>query len=503
VGLLGDLPWLRFRSVQATAALMFGCAMPFAFSPYDHLWLAIVSLAGWLWLIRLGRPLLTGFAFGIGWFGLGGWWLGWTLHTHADYSWVAATFSVVLLGCELALFAMLWAWLSWKAAGKSGWIVLSFPLAGIMAEWLRGHMLLGGLPWTALGNLMLDTPAIGWGAWFGVYGMALLPALAAASLTAVVSGRLHACMLGAVSLVLLVLCSPEIPVTQGVVRQAALIQGSIPQNMKWRVDYHEASMESYIELSSGVAASADVIVWPEGAIPFFLERGPESSARLNSQFAKWNTPVLYGSLKWEGLENSRNGLFVWDAERPESEPVDRPFVGKHHLVPFGEYVPSWLPFVRKIVHGDSDYLPDDGSGVLQSGDSAFGALICFESLFPEEARNRVLNGAQVLVNVSNDAWFGTTPAVWQSFQSARMRAVETGRYLLRAANSGITAVIRPDGTVEQSIPVWIKRALLASYRLSNLQTPYVRWGDWPLLLCPLFLVLIWLIQMKENRYQRP
>jgi len=145
---------------QSLLALLLGSAMPFAFSPYDHAWLALPALTGWLLLIRCGRPTHIGLAFGFGWFGFGAWWLMPTLHTYGNLPWLAAGFCVVLVGLVMAMLPALWAWLSWRLAGRSAWIILVFPAVAVLEEWLRGH-LFTGLPWTALGNLLLGLPAAG------------------------------------------------------------------------------------------------------------------------------------------------------------------------------------------------------------------------------------------------------------------------------------------------------------------------------------------------------
>ncbi len=466
--------------------------MPFAFSPFDQIWLAIPCLTGWLWLIRLGQPVRTGFAFGFGWFGFGAWWLAPTLHTYGHLPWLAAVFCIFLVGVVMALLPALWAWLTWKTAGRSAWVLLSFPAAAIAEEWIRGH-LFTGLPWTALGNLLLDTPAIGWGAWFGVYGLALLPALMAASLllTAAASWRVGVAGFAAVALMVLLAPMPE--AGHGPRYTAALVQADIPQDKKWDADFVNTTMQRYAALSASAAAHADIIIWPEAAIPFFLERAPGWNAWLDQQVRTWQTPLLYGGLKLTGKRSmhnrtAQNGLFALDSQSDVAL-AHRPFAGKHHLVPFGEYVPSWLPFLHTLVPEIANFKPAEDSGVIQVRSITYGSLICYESLFPEEARRRVLGGAQVLVNVTNDAWYGTTPAAWQHFQAARMRAVETGRYVLRAANTGVTAIIQPDGMVAESVPWWTQTALIGRFQLSDVQTRYVRWGDWPLLICLIMFMI--------------
>jgi len=476
-----NLPGAASVHSHAAFSLLLGGLMPFAFSPYDYAWLTVPALAGWLWLIRQGKPFYKGFAFGFGWFGFGAWWLAPTLHTFGHLPWIAAAFCVVLVGCVMALLPALWAWLTWRIAGNSGWVIVVFPALAVAEEWLRGHIFTG-LPWTALGNVLLEMPAIGWGAWFGVYGLALLPALAAASLLLLLlptqnSRWGHLAGIGGILVTgLLVLLAPGIEAATGEMHTVALVQANIPQDVKWDASFVDETLNRYSRLSARAAPVSDLIIWPEAAVPFFLSRAPGRDSWLNKQIQNWNTPLLFGGLKATGSRTAQNGLYAQDAGAGGRE-----FSGKHHLVPFGEYVPSWLPFLHTIVPEIADFKPADDDGVVSVRGNIYGTLICYESLFPEQARHRVEHGAQVLVNVTNDAWYGTTPAAWQHFQAARMRAVETGRYVLRAANTGISAVIDQRGQVTRTAPWWTKTVLQGTYRLSDVETPYVRWGDWPLL----------------------
>ncbi|ATX83004.1 Apolipoprotein N-acyltransferase [Mariprofundus ferrinatatus] len=474
-------------------ALALGGLMPFAFSPYDYAWLAIPALAGFLWLICQGMPFRIGYAFGFGWFGLGAWWLAPTLHTYGHLPWVVAGFCVILVGAVMALLPALWAWITAKSGGRSHWIMVTFPIAAVGEEWLRGHIFTG-LPWTALGNLMLDTPAIGWASWFGVYGLALIPSFLAASLLLVVTHeekRWGAA--GVVLVALLMLAAPEpFESSDRVQHRAGLIQGNIPQDKKWDASFLNETMNRYADLSAKVADESDVIIWPEAAIPFFLERAPQWNLWLSDRINWWRTPLLFGGLKLTGKDTANNGLF---AEDPALD--YREFAGKQHLVPFGEYVPSWVPFLRTLVPEIANFEPAEDSGVVELRGIRYGALICYESLFPEQSRQRVNAGAGVLVNVTNDAWYGTSPAAWQHFQAARMRAVETGRYVLRVANTGVTAIIGPDGRVMKSLPWWSESALTGEFSSSDAITPYVKRGDAPLLIL-LVLIVIPLFVRKES-----
>ena len=475
---------------RIAAGLLAGIMMPFAFSPYDHAWLVIPSLAMFFWLIQHGNPIQAGFFFGFGWFGFGAWWLAPTLHTYGHLPWIAAGLCVLLVGLVMAMLPAIWAWLAWRLAGKSPWLMLSFAVAAVFEEWLRGH-LFSGLPWTALGNVLLATEAVGWASWFGVYALSFLPALMAAALALCLQrNNLHWGLTGLAMALLLLWAAPTIPPdnvgSQQPVKTAALIQGNIPQDEKWDAAFLNETMQRYAGLSA--EARADIIIWPEAAVPFFLSRAPAWNTWLSAHIQGWQTPLLFGGLKDFNDGTAQNGLFSELPVAP-SATNQRGFAGKQHLVPFGEYVPEWIPFLHTLVPEIADFRPAADSGTLDVDDVRYGALICYESLFPELSRSRVLAGAQVLVNVTNDAWYGQSPAAWQHLQAARMRAVETGRYVLRAANTGVSAIIAPSGEITASIPWWTTASLQGQYRPSDAITHYVRLGDWPLLTGLLILLV--------------
>ncbi len=463
-------------------ALLAGAAMPLAFSPYDHGWLAAPLLACWLWLARAGRPLRVGFAFGFGWFGIGAWWLAPTFHHYGHLPWPLAALCVALVGLALAWLPALWSWVALRVGGRSAGLLLAFPAAAVCEEWLRGHVFTG-LPWTALGNTMLDAPGVGWGAWFGAYGLAALPALVAAGLALTFERRHRRAGLAAAALGAgLMLAGPSIPEPQGPARTASLVQPDIPQDVKWDAAFLNETMRRLAALSDG--ARGEVVIWPEAAAPFFIDDAPGWRDWLTANVRRWRRPLLFGGLRRLPDGGGENGLFAWTAAGRAG------FAGKRHLVPFGEYVPSWLPFLHTLVPEIAQFRPADSAAPLQAAGERFGALICYESIFPEEARARVLAGARVLVNVTNDAWYGRSPAAWQHFQAARMRAVETGRYVLRAANTGVTALIAPDGRVLASLPWWTQGRLEVTYFPSDARTRYVQWGDAPLLAAPLALLAL-------------
>jgi apolipoprotein N-acyltransferase len=475
----------RLKPQQIMLALISGTCMQFAFSPYDLNWLAIMVMAIWArLLIRGHHPFLISYAFGFGWFGPGSWWLADTFHLYGGLNYPLAYGCVVLVGLVLGLFPGLWGWLAVRISGQySGdrnWIILLFPATAVLIEWLRGH-LFTGLPWTSLGNLILDTPAIGWAAVIGVYGAAFMPALIAVALAAFSERRMTPAAVGAlVFSIAFVWFAPRPVELEGEAKTAALIQGNISQDLKWDRAFLEETMQRYDMLSTSAATESDLLIWPEAAIPFFLSLSPGWDQWLKNRVTIWNRPLLFGGLKITGngatpeTPNAQNGLFLQMPNQGE-----RSFTGKHHLVPFGEYVPSWLPWLGKLVPNIANFQAAENGGSLKTSDTVFGSLICYESIFPEEARSRVDQGAQVLVVVTNDAWYGHSPAAWQHLQAARMRAVETGRYVLRAANTGVSAIIAPDGTITATAPWWTQAVVKGTYRLSNVATPYQKWGDLP------------------------
>jgi len=475
--------------LRLAVAFACGAAMPFAYAPYGYKWLAVLAMAGWMLLVLPGRAFAIGYAFGLGWFGLGAWWLAPTLHSFGPLSWPWAWLVVLAVGVVLGLFPALLAW-SARALARSdpGRTLLLFPLLAVAEEWLRGHVLTG-LPWTPPGSLLLDTPAIGWAAVVGVYGSTLLPVGLAAVLAALLGGVARRAALAALCALLLVAFLAPAPYkAQGSVHRVALVQANIPQRLKWDAGFLNTTMQRYAELSRQAAGKADIIIWPEAAVPMFLGLSPEWSQWLLTHMRDWNRQVLFGGLKLAADGHTAyNGLFLYT---PGS--TDLQFVGKQHLVPFGEYVPDWIPYLHTLVPNIADFRPTHGAGVLQPKGGRYGSLVCYEGIFPEQARARAQT-AKVLVNVTNDAWYGKSPATWQDMQAARMRAVETGRYLLRDANTGVTAIIAPDGRVVSSIPWFTQDVLYGTYRDSDARTPYLRHGDSLLLylLLPLLIVVLY------------
>ncbi|MDX8394225.1 MAG: apolipoprotein N-acyltransferase [Mariprofundales bacterium] len=486
-------------------AFLAGVLLQTAFSVEYFGWHRYLSIIGffalfwWSWLLwkRQERAFLIGLSFGFGWCGIEAWWLIETLHIYGALPYIAAIAVVAFLGLVLALFPASAAWLAAKTAGKRpDMIWFTLPICMALAEWLRGHVFTG-LPWTPIGSLLLEFDMIkGYLAVFGVYGStALVMFFFLLIHISLGSNKLYEKENIVLFIFMIIVFSGSafIPSDYDTHNyRAALIQGNISQDQKWDAAFLEEIMQRYTRLSAEAAnKDVDIIIWPEAALPFFPSDAPQWSDWLNKRMLEWDKPVLFGGLK-AGYDGDTlyglNGLYLFQPDAYASNELD--FAGKKHLVPFGEYVPEWLPFVRKIVPFTMDFRPDSGDSILTVGNLRFGSLICYEAIFPEEARARVLAGANVLVHVSNDAWYGKTPAAYQHLQAARVRAVETNRYVLRVANTGITAIIAPDGSVQDQIDWFKDGTLIGEFHTSTNQTLYMRWGDWPLLLMLLLLIAI-------------
>jgi len=316
-------------------------------------------------------------------------------------------------------------------------------------ETVRGTFLTG-FPWLVLPAALAPWPfAIQGAAIFGAYGLSgvfagcaslmafgrRIPAVAGAALLAILFAW------GAYSL------GEPIPVDGTLT--AAVIQGNVEQARKWDPAYQEQTVDLYLELSQSQADASgpSLVVWPETAMPFYFQRKSALRDRV-TDFARDNALTLVtgapAAIKNESGYSFFNRAYLVG---PDGEPGA--YYDKRHLVPFGEYVPfgDIFPFITKLAQGAGDFKPGSSATPLVSGDLALGMLICYEAIFPELAQELASAGANLFVNISNDAWFGDSPAPRQHLDLSLLRAVEQERYLVRATNTGISAIIDPKGRI--------------------------------------------------------
>ena len=467
-----------------------GAACVFGFAPFYAWPVPIVALAA-LFLVwsRSGSPLqgaLSGLAFGLGYFLTGVSWIFVSLHEFGSMPAVLAAIATFLFCAVLALFPAIAGWLVPRLAGEdSARRLLLAPAAFVLAEWMRGWFFTG-FPWLNLGTSQVPgSPLAGFAPYVGAYGTSLAVAAAAALLAALIASRawsrVRVGILAGLFAIFLAGGLARLPTwTQpaGVPVSIALLQGNVPQHLKWRDDVRAQTLSAYRQMIFD--ARARVVVIPETALPAFLDQLPADYVESLRQHAREaGKEILLGTVEREfrGQDfDYYNSVVRLTGDKPES-------YRKRHLVPFGEFIPPGFGWILGVLHIP---LSDFARGAphqppLRAAGVAFGVAICYEDVFGEEVIDS-LPGAQVLLNVSNDAWFGESFAAEQHLQASQMRALETGRWMVRSTNTGATAAIDPSGRVASRLPGFTTGTLVAEVVPMSGMTPYAYWGNYGALL---------------------
>lgn len=485
------------------AMLLAGLLVPLAFAPFNQPWLLFPALV----MLLLGwhnatptRAFRRGYLFGFGLFGFGVYWLHISINLFGGANLVLALTATYLLVAFLALYPALCGWLLKRYFSQQPLpaLVVAAPALWVMLEWLRSWILTG-FPWLNLGYSQIDTALGGYAPILGVYGVSWICMTIAGAVTAVLitkqwRSRLIMLTVIAITLAIGVLAQgyqwvQDKPGT----RQVALVQGAVPQAMKWQPEQLQATMQLYHELTMPYWQKADLIIWPETAIPAFAQQLSDYLGLMREQSISANTPLIMG-LATRDTESDAyyNSLLVTGAHED--------IYHKRHLVPFGEYLPleSLIgPFLRFLKIPMSDFTPGTAERpLLDVGEFQAGVSICYEDVFGEEVIE-ALPEADILINVSNDAWFGDSIAPHQHLQMARFRALETGRYLLRATNTGITAVINQHGEVAAQAPQFMPTTLMAQVQLYSGATPYVIVGNSAIILLSILNLFILLFMSRR------
>ena len=401
-----------------------------------------------------------------------------------------------LLAAILSIYPAIAGYLVTKFAYQSVQIKLLvfYPLAWGLFEWLQG-IVLTGFAWMQPGYVLIDTPLAGYAPLFGnhVLGVLLL----------VIAGAVIAAITTNVSRVTLVTIVAVISVTgyalqfvewteqQDDAIKVSLIQGNVPQHLKWRRDMHLPTLQRYRDLTLQQTDS-DLIIWPETAVPGYQHRLQSYLARLNSQMQKQNADLLLGIF----VKDSQTGRYYNSLLN-----VNGDVYKKRHLVPLGEYMPlrflveffnRWIKIpMSDIAHGSEQ------QELLQVAGQTLGVSICFEDAFARDVI-RDLPQATLLVNVSNDAWFDGSHEPMQHHAIARMRALETGRTMLRVSNTGFTSVINANGKVKALAPQHEMTVITETVYPRTGATPYVIWGDSFLVVLTGLVLLLAGLQRKHN-----
>jgi apolipoprotein N-acyltransferase len=472
-------------------AFLAGAAMVPAYAPGEWFPLALAALAVLvhLWLGATGprAAAWTGFLFGMGMFLAGVSWVYVSAHRFGAMPAPLAAFAT------LAFCMMLAAYLSLAGALQARFrappvvrAALVVPALWTLAEWLRAT-LFTGFPWLSLGTAAIDTPLAGYAPLGGVYAVSFVTAAAAGLLWCVALGQARwaaAAAFAALGAAGAALHGVEWTTAAGAPFEASLVQGNVPQDLKFDPARYERTLETHARLAEG--SGARLIVLPETAVPRMLDSvDPAYLARLEAAAKRNGGDLLLGAPTRVASGAYYNSVVSFGVS-------PRQAYHKVHLVPFGEFAP---PGFAWIVRALSIPLADFSRGAavqrpLQVAGQRVAANVCYENAYGNELIRQLPEGT-LLVNVSNVAWFGDSLAPAQHLQIARERALETGRMHLTATNTGITAVIGRDGRVRSRLAPFAEGRLDAEVQGYTGATPYVRFGDWPALAaCAALLLLI-------------
>lgn len=478
------------RARDCAIALVLGAALNCAFAPLNWWPLAYLCPAILMWLWEGNTPreaAWTGFFFNVGTFGVGTWWMYIGVHVYSGApAWMALGLILGLTGIMAAYHAALgYVAARWLPVGGAWRWLVALPGLWVAIEWLRGWFCTG-FAWLSLGYTQTDTWLAGFAPVVGVYGISALLLLGAGALVALLRGRPSIRPWAA-----LLLVAPwpigwglqHVDWTQpsGPSISVAVVQGAVPEDLKWQADNVEPTRLLYTRLNEQVLG-ARLIVWPEAALPQLANEVMAYLKQLYARASQHGSDIVMGILRADDNDDYHNSILILPRDGDPS------FYDKHHLVPFAEFFPvpsfirSWLRLMNLPY---SDFTPGraDQSAVAAAG-TRLALGICYEDAYGTYDLAAV-RASGVLVNVTNDAWFGHSWARYQHFQLGRMRALEAQRPLVRAANDGISALVGPRGEVLAQAESFTATVLKGSVQPRNGSPPFIRVGNWPVVVLSL------------------
>ena len=450
-----------------------------------------VALSGWTGTAITGVTARRGFTLGLltGLVHYAGtvYWTGGTVATFGGLPMPVAIIVAGLLVLYMALFIALAAAVSAvmiRRLGSAG--LLLAPAAWVSSEYLRAY-LFGGFPWIPLGNAVVTLlPIAQLASVGGVYVLSWLLATlnACFALAAMSRGRTRlAAAIGALALIAVASLWGSARINEGRLTRAgspitvALIQGNIPQTEKWDPRRAPDIFDRYLRMTREAARrGAQFIMWPESATPFYFDEDPVSANEVRRLAGEIDAPILFGTDEIERGSPARyyNSAFVLD-----SGGATAAVYRKVYLVPFGEYVPfgSLLTFVGPLIEAVSSFSPGDRVTMMPVNGHMATTAICYEVVYPHLIRRGVVQGSELLTTVTNDAWYGDSSAPFQHFELAAMRSIEQGRYLARAANTGISGIVDPYGRVLARTNLFETTTVVGEVRFLQERTVYATIGD--------------------------
>lgn len=478
--------WPVASLLAITSGILLGLSFPSA-----NLWpLALIALAPLLIAVVRSRSIPAAFFYG--WLAVTISWLitvPWVITVMTRYGGLALATGVILyaaLAIVLGIYGGIFSAAVYLARPDErfrSWLVA--PIAWAAIEYARTH-LLTGFPWNLLGTTVVDLPQLAiLAAWAGPYALGALLVLGSTTLAWMVAtqqGRLvklrTAGAVAVVFIVVLVAGAVALPGRRsgGSGVSAAMIQPNISQEMRWDMASVVTIFDRMMSMSRTAAAGgARVIVWPESTVPLSFASTDFYRDSVEQLSRELRVDVILGSV----AEDAADPSAIWNSAYLVTGGESRARYDKIRLVPFGEYVPlrKVLFFAERLVRAVGEFR-FGASAVPLAGERSYGPAICYEVVFPQLVAEQTSNGADVLVTITNDAWFGHSSAPVQHLNSVRLRAIENDRWILRAATTGISALIDPAGRIVESLPLDAQGIVQGTFEEKSTRTLYVRFGDW-------------------------
>ena len=490
------------------SSLLLWGAFPGGGEVWQLMGIALVPLFSGIMLVRNGRQAaLVCFLAGLVHYHLLMYWIVHVLGQYGGLGWFLSSQALLFLATYMSLYFAVFGFLAKRVLSRDRRIFALFilPALWVALEWLKG-VLFTGLPWMDLGYSLFQVPLLIQSAdIFGHLGISYLIVLVNVYFVLVLEpgqefvARFFMTLVVAALLFSVGIYSKvryqditELAGNGQEQLRAGVVQGNIDQNMKWSQDMQRTTVDKYLRLTRQLAESdnpPDIVVWPETALPFYPTDNPYMT-QIRGELAKENITVLTGAPMYEVVSLEKKTVkFFNSALLLDSTTLEEKRYDKSHLVPFGEYVPlkEFLPFLEPFVETVGDFTAGEIVEPLTAGNARIGVLICFESVFPELSRKWVEQGANVLVNLTNDAWYGKSSAPHNSLAMAVLRSVEVRRSVIRCANTGISAFISPLGEVANESDLFVDWAGSSQTALISTRTFWVQWGRYFGPLCVLVL----------------
>jgi len=506
------------KGTQIIFALLSGFLLIISFPKFGHgivAWFALVPLLVVLFHVNGREGFLCGFITGIVFYLGILYWIVFVIVNYGNLPFYIGISALIFLALYLAFYVALFSFVTVYFREKGISLTSSVPALWTVLEYIKSHILTG-FPWE---NLAYSQYAYKHLIQFvditGIYGLSFVIALINVLIAELWSPKKGKEMVNFwkrslaiffVFLLIYIYGTWRIGEINKVMERApkmevSLIQGNIDQSVKWNPEFQEKTLTIYERLSflSPVMSKNGLIIWPETAVPFYLQEFHRGSLRVLDIARRKNVWLLVGSPAYNRDLKSLNFMNSAYLISPEGQIEGR--YDKVHLVPYGEYVPlrQVFPFINKLVVGVGDFKPGRGYFPLMIKGRPLGILICYEAIFPEASLAYKRKGTELLVNITNDAWFGKTSAPYQHLSMAIFRAVENRLYFLRAANTGISAIVDPTGEIKGETPLFVSTLLSGSVCFIDKKTFYMAYGDIFVLLCG-GAIFYFIVTSRRNKH---